>query len=665
MDAKQFLQEFGHIANAPGGIARLREMIYQLAITGGLSRYESTDRSAEDLLSEVLLEKKKRIKEKRFKRSPKLENSQNYSQKDLSIPEHWVWTNLVSVGEINPKNIAEDTLSASFLPMSAISELHSEPLQPETRKWSEIKKGYTHIADGDAVIAKITPCFENGKSAVIGGLENSIGSGTTELHVFRPLPGISASYVYIFLRSPYFKGLGEQVMTGTAGQKRLPSDYFASRPLPLPPKGEQARIVEKVDELMALCDQLEQQQQKKRTLQNRLRKATLDAVATATSPFELKQHWQLLEAHFQTLFSQPEDVDDFLFCVKQLAIEGLLTPASIEKPNIEEIKTSKSELLNRYLEKKPIRKQKKAISMADSGIEYPDNWQVLAFDEIALVIGGVTKGRNLRDRKMINCPYLAVANVQRGYFELANLKRIDIAEDEVDKYSVCNGDLLITEGGDWDKVGRTAIWNQDIDNCLHQNHVFKARVPSSLVLNEWIELIFNSSIGRTYFAGASKQTTNLASINMTQLRSFPVPIPPRDEQLRILNVVSALTELSERWRRKFKRVCSLQEFFTKAVVSELTGANVNTKEEPLAIPKTELNATIRKGDINPEKNSNAPLSSLVSRANGEIQAKDLWQSSGIDIDDFYTQLKTEVVHGWLAEPEEAVMNVLEESDNNE
>lgn len=146
----------------------------------------------------------------------------------------------------------------------------------------------------------------------------------------------------------------------------------------------------------------------------------------------------------------------------------------------------------------------------------------------------------MRDKEKITCPYLSVANVQRGYFNLNNLKSIEISKDELAKYQVCEGDILITEGGDWDKVGRTAIWKNNIENCLHQNHVIKARIPSDLIASEWVELVFNSDIGRDYFAGASKQTTNLASINMTQLRSFSLPIPPLEQQKAILESLKGL-----------------------------------------------------------------------------------------------------------------------------
>jgi type I restriction enzyme, S subunit len=655
MDTKQFLAEFEHIANAIGGVKRLREMIYNLAVTGNLPfpKIDEVD-DARELLKRITSEKNKRIRDKQFKRTPKFEKAVAKPPSNIELPKHWVWTNLASIGEISPKNEVEDSLDASFIPMSGVSQLHSGELILERRKWGNIKKGYTQFADGDVVIAKITPCFENGKSGVIKGLSNRVGAGTTELHVIRPLPGVNPRYIYIFLRSPYFMVEGEMNMTGTAGQKRLTSKYFATRPFPLPPIEEQVWIVKKVDDLMDLCDKLEEQLHKKRTLQNQLRQATLQAVATATSPFELKQHWQRLQTNFEQLFATPNDVEEFSAHIKELAVQGLLTLNKKYRPDITSIKAACSELKESYISKKLMRKQK-PVSIAECSVIYPKNWELQAFDEIAIVIGGVTKGRKIQGRTLVNCPYLAVANVQRGFFKLSKVKTIDIPVDELEKYIVQENDLLITEGGDWDKVGRTAIWKENIENCIHQNHIFKARLPSEKVLNSWVELVFNSNVGRDYFAGASKQTTNLASINMTQLRSFPFPIPPIEQQIEILQVVESLEKICQSWRKKYKRLNELSSLLASTSVSALTGIDAPKEEESLKTPTTELVAPISLGQNKPTSNDSAPLSTILVKQNGKINANDLWQRFGGEIDAFYSQLKTEINHGWIEEPSNAEM----------
>jgi restriction endonuclease S subunit len=166
---------------------------------------------------------------------------------------------LKQITQINPRNDAEDQLEASFVPMSMVSTSHTGEHEAETRIWADIKKGFTHFADGDIGIAKITPCFENSKAIILSGLKNGIGAGTTELLIARPFgESINRRYILLNLKSSEYLKIGESKMTGTAGQKRLSKSFFESYPLPLPPLNEQHRIVAKVDELFTLCDRLKE-----------------------------------------------------------------------------------------------------------------------------------------------------------------------------------------------------------------------------------------------------------------------------------------------------------------------------------------------------------------------------------------------------------------------
>lgn len=140
-------------------------------------------------------------------------------------------------------------------------------------RWKEIKSGFTQFAEGDVGVAKITPCFENGKSTVFQNLSNGIGAGTTELHIVRPLGGIQRRYVLLFLKTPAFLKEGEAVMTGSTGQKRLPRSYFECKLFPLPPLPEQSRIVARVTALRQLCFELRQRLAERQLVQSRLAEA--------------------------------------------------------------------------------------------------------------------------------------------------------------------------------------------------------------------------------------------------------------------------------------------------------------------------------------------------------------------------------------------------------
>ena len=233
----------------------LRQTILDLAVRGKLVDQDPEDESASELLRRIA-EKKVRLRKVGKIRKPRNVAPLNSDELPYGLPVGWEWTQMAYLGVINPRNNARDDHKASFVPMPLIAAEYGAPHEHEPRPWGAIKKGYTHFAEGDVGLAKITPCFENGKSTVFRNLTGGFGSGTTELHVVRPL-FVNADYIVAFLKSPRFIETGIPRMTGTAGQKRVPTEYFTSSPFPLPPHAEQQRIVEKVNSLMALCDRLE------------------------------------------------------------------------------------------------------------------------------------------------------------------------------------------------------------------------------------------------------------------------------------------------------------------------------------------------------------------------------------------------------------------------
>ena len=154
--------------------------------------------------------------------------------------------------------------------------------------------------------------------------------------------------------------------------------------------------------------------------------------------------------------------------------------------------------------------------------------------EISDITGGITKGRDLKQAETIFLPYLRVANVQNGFLDLTEIKEIELKADEKEKYLLKKGDVLYTEGGDRDKLGRGTVWNEEIPNCVHQNHVFRARVDKSIAIPEYVAYWSMGSYARTYFFRKGKQTVNLASINKTVLSNLELPIPDLATQEKVL-----------------------------------------------------------------------------------------------------------------------------------
>lgn len=168
----------------------------------------------------------------------------------------------------------------------------------------------------------------------------------------------------------------------------------------------------------------------------------------------------------------------------------------------------------------------------------PKNWRIVPLATVAQVRTGVAKGRT-EFRKPVRMPYLRVANVQDGHVQLDEVKEITVEAEEVGRYSLRRGDVLFTEGGDFDKLGRGCVWSGAIRPCLHQNHVFAVRCKPTKLLPYFLASVASSPVGRRYFALSSKQSTNLASINSTQLNAFSVPLPLLLEQRAISGILSA------------------------------------------------------------------------------------------------------------------------------
>ena len=244
----------------------LKKSILQEAIQGRLVPQIAEEGTAKELLERIKKEKQKLVKEGKLKKSAlatsvifRGDDNRYYEQIGkkclditeeipFSIPANWTWVRIRDVFRLNPKNEADDDSMAAFIPMEKISAGYKSDFVFDTAKWGSIKKGFTHFANGDVAFAKITPCFQNRKSAIFHGLPNGIGAGTTELKVLRPYGNtIGRWYLLYFLESPYF--IDEATFKGTANQQRIVVGYLENKLFPLPPKEEQQRIVAQIEKL--------------------------------------------------------------------------------------------------------------------------------------------------------------------------------------------------------------------------------------------------------------------------------------------------------------------------------------------------------------------------------------------------------------------------------
>ena len=180
------------------------------------------------------------------------------------------------------------------------------------------------------------------------------------------------------------------------------------------------------------------------------------------------------------------------------------------------------------------------LEMFGDPVTNPNGWKTKKLKDLAEIVSGVTKGRKLAGKTTVFVPYLRVANVQDGYLDLTEIKQIEVLPSDVDKFQLIDGDVLLTEGGDPDKLGRGAVWHSEIETCIHQNHIFRVRVNQEYLVPEYLSMLTGSSYGKRYFLKSAKQTTGIASINSTQLKNFPTQLPPLELQYHFAEIVNQL-----------------------------------------------------------------------------------------------------------------------------
>lgn len=229
------------------------------------------------------------------------------------------------------------------------------------------------------------------------------------------------------------------------------------------------------------------------------------------------------------------------------------------------------------------------VRLKPSGLEWlgdvPAHWLPTRLKDVAIVQTGMTLGKNYKDIPTESRPYLRVANVQQGRIDLNEVKYIEIPLAEAAGVTLKAGDVLMTEGGDIDKLGRGCVWYDEIPGCLHQNHVFAVRCRADALLPEFLVGLMASQHGRAYFQLTAKQTTNLASTNSSTLRAFPIMLPPVAEQAEILAAISNRTSGINTAISRYEREIALVGEYRTRLIAEVVTGKLDVREAAANLPE--------------------------------------------------------------------------------
>ncbi|RYX04896.1 restriction endonuclease [Legionella pneumophila] len=501
------------------------------------------------------------------------------------LPKSW---SVCLIGEailVNPrldKREIDDGIEVSFVPMPAVSAETGEINVLENKLFAEVKKGYTPFIERDVLFAKITPCMENGKMAVVPKLKNNLGFGSTEFHVLRCPTDILPEYVYYFISSKWFRVEAEHNMTGAVGQRRVPTTFLESTRLPVPPFNEQKRIVAKIEELFSELDN--------------------GITALKTAREQLKVYRQAILKHaFEGKLTAKwrEENADKLETPEQLLARIQKERDARYQQQLEEwketVKKWEAEGKEGKKPKKPvICKPMPTISEDEINVlpRLPADWRYVRLAEISAIGSGMSVSQNRKLNNPVEVAYLRVANVQRGLLNLSEIKTMLVEQEALADLLLEKGDVLFNEGGDRDKLGRGWIWENQIESCITQNHVFRA---TPIIKNEFHSKFIShwgNSFGKDYFEKGGKQTTNLASINKTVLSNFPVPLPSFEEQHQIITILDDAMSLMDAFDSEIKRGFQRAEILRQSILKKAFSGQL-MKQDPNDEPASKLLVRIK------------------------------------------------------------------------
>ena len=564
------LSNLNLLATAPGGVARLRELILTLAVQGKLVPQDPKDEPASALLKKIRVEKDRLIAEGKIKRDKPLAEIAE-GVKPFGLPQGWEWKSLSDIGNwAIGSGFPHEAQGRKDLPIlfAKVSDMNLPG--------NELEIVSTNHTIDDEAVERLRINIHQAGTVIFPKIGGAIATNKRRVLVrptaidnnclgITPSAVMGTSYLFLLLSSIDFT-----VYQAGTSVPALSQGTLGRIPVGLPSLAEQSRIVARVEELMRLCDALEAKGQLEATQHAQLVSTLLGTLTESETPEELADNWQRIATHFDLLLDRPEAVDALEQTVLQLAVRGLLVPQDTqEEPAsalLKRIRFAKNNLIAEGKTKRD--KPLTEISTDERPFASPAGWEWVRLGDLVLVSSGVTLGRKTAIPSPVLLPYLRVANVQRWHLNLSSMKEVVIDNSEIERFKLVSGDLLITEGGDWDKVGRTSIWRDELPTCLHQNHVFKARGTSTEWSPVWAELFLNSSIARNYFASSAKQTTNLASINMTQLKDCVFPVPPVSEQSRIVTRVTQLRRMCAELRQRLTAASERQSQLAQCLVEK-------------------------------------------------------------------------------------------------
>jgi len=534
------------------GIKKLRELILELAVRGKLVPQDANDEPASALLPKVLKENSRLFKERNKKQNEAPEITDG--EITFHLPKGWEYVRNGSLFSLRkgkkPTNISESEIGLPYLDIEALD-------RNNVLRFTDDEK-CPRATEADILVV----CDGSRSGLVLDGKNGVIGSTLAVIDT----PKLIQPFIKLLFMESYERM--NSTMKGAA-IPHLDTNHLILEVVGLPPLNEQHRIVVKVDELMALCDQLEQQQTHSLAAHQTLVASLLGTLTSVESQQEFSEAWARIASHFDTLFTTEASIDQLKQTILQLAVMGKLVaqdpndePASVL---LKRISKEKTELENEG----QIKKQKTlpAINEGERLYALPDGWEWVRFGELiqSFTNGLYKKESFYSDTGVIS---LRMYNIQSGVIDFAGVRRVNVTDYELTQYALEPGDLLINRVNSKELVGKTAIIPECTEPLLFESMNMRAKPYKAHLDSEYLNLYMKTEIAKIILLSHAKEAISQASLNQGQISSLPVPLPPKNEQHHIVSKLDELMALCDTLKARLAEAQDIQLHLADAIVEQ-------------------------------------------------------------------------------------------------
>ncbi|QKT16748.1 restriction endonuclease subunit S [Salmonella enterica] len=558
------------------GIKKLRELILELAVRGKLVPQDPNDEPASELLKRIAAEKAELVKQGKIKKQKPLPEISE-EEKPFELPVGWEWVALQAIcslenGDRSKNYPNKSTLVETGIPFVNAGHLENGNIRQEDMTFIT-PEHFSILRSGKFLDGDILFCLRGslGKSAIVQNLSGAIASSLVIVRVFEPTFN---KYIHLYFDAPLSYDFINKYDNGTA-QPNLAATDLARFLVPLPPLDEQSRIVNKITELMTLCDQLEQHSLTCLDAHQQLVETLLTTLTDSQNADELAENWARISEHFDTLFTTEASIDALKQTILQLAVMGKLV---LQDPNDEPA----SELLKRIAQEKAqlvkdgkIKKQKPLppISDEEKPFELPEGWVWCRLGELALKSeAGWSPQCENTPRSGEQWGVLKISAVTWGEYQPEENKALPAHLSPREEYEVKENDFLISRANTAELVARSVVVPENTPNNLMLSDKIIRFEFSSFVSAHYISIVNNSLFSREYYKEVAGGTSSsMKNVSRNQVSELIIGLPGYNEQLKIVENITKYIQICEALTSKIQSAQQTQFHLADA----LTDAAIN------------------------------------------------------------------------------------------